>query len=52
MNIRNWMYDTRSSSNFKVMVKVQYALSRSKGQAGELGNSLGERPEIAQPTLQ
>ena len=34
------------------MVKVQYTLSRSKGQAGELGSSLGERPVIAQPALQ
>ena len=34
------------------MVKVQWTLSRSKGQAGELGSNLGERPEIAQPVLQ
>ena len=34
------------------MVKVQYTLSRSKGQPGELGCSLGERPDLAQPALQ
>ena len=40
-----------SSSKFKVIVKAQCALSRSKGQTGELGNSLGESPVIAQPAL-
>ena len=34
------------------MLKVQYTLSRSKCQAVELGSSLGERPEIAEPVLQ
>ena len=34
------------------MVKVQYTVSRSKGQVGEFGSSLGERPEIVQPALQ
>ena len=33
------------------MVKVQYTLTRNKGQTGELGSSLGERPEIAQSAL-
>ena len=48
----NGNQDLRSSSKFNVMVKVQYTLSRSKCQAGEIGSSLGERPEIAQPALQ
>ena len=48
----NGNQDLRSSSKFNVLVKVQYNLSRSKGQAGELGSGLGERPEIAQPALQ
>ena len=48
----NGNQDLRSSSKFNVMVKVQYTLSRSKGQAGKLGSSVGERPEIAQPALQ
>ena len=47
----NGNQDLRSSSKFNVMVNVQYTLSRSKGQTGEFGSSLGERPEIAQPAL-
>ena len=34
------------------MVKVQYSISRSKGQAGELSSSLWERLEIVQPAPQ
>ena len=48
----NGNQDLRSSSKFNVMVKVQYTLSRSKGQAGKHGSSVGERPDIAQPALQ
>ena len=51
INFWNWIDDPRSSK-FKIMVKVQYTVSRSKGLARELGSSLGERPEIALPDLQ
>ena len=51
MNFWNWIDDPRSSSKIKIMVKVQYTLSRSIRLARELGSSLGERPEIALPAL-
>ena len=52
INFSNWIYDPRSYSKFKVMVEVQYTLSRSKGRAEDLGNSLGDRADITQPALQ
>ena len=52
INFCNWICDPRSYLKFEIMVEGQYTLSRSKGQAGEHGSSLGERAEITQPALQ
>ena len=52
ISFSNGVYEPRSSSKLKIVVKVQYTLSGSKGQAGELDGSSRERFEIAQPTLQ